>query len=134
MDEYLVNQVMTASPQQLHLMVVDGCLRHARLAADAIAEQDFDRSHDALTEARTYLTHLLSGLNPEADDEFMVNLRGLFKLAFRQMTLADIERDGAKLAPAIDVLAEHRATWKGVMDALAADATAIGADAVALSA
>ena len=133
MDEYLVNRVLTASPQQLHLMVVDGCIRHTRQAELAIAEQRWDDSHTALTEARAHLTHLLSGINPQADDEFLVNLRGLFKLAYKLMTLADLQRDAASLPTALAILTEHRETWKLVIEATT-DSAAPASDSLKLSA
>ena len=136
MDEYLVNRVLTASPQQLHLMVVEGCLRHARAAAAAIADSDFERSHFALTDARRHLTHLISGLSPDADDEFLMNLRGLFNFAYLQMTTADLQHDAAALDKAIEILAEHRNTWLLVIDATTASGSGpeVSASGVKLSA
>lgn len=118
MDEYLVNRVLTASPEQLHLMVVEGGLRHARLAAAALADDDYERSHVALDEARKHLSQLLTALNPESTDEFVVNLRSLFKLAFRHFTLGDLDRDVERIEAGIAILAEHRETWRLVMQEL----------------
>ena len=128
MDEYLVNRVLTASPHQLHLMVVEACLRHMRAAEAALEDDAFDKAHTALDEARRHLSHLLGGLNPEADDEFMVNLRGLFKLAFRQLTLADIDHQTDHVRSAISVVASHRETWTLLIDELS------GAEPVAAAA
>ena len=41
-DEYLDSKVMTASPYHLHLMVIDGAIRHA-----AQAEQTMDAGEQA---------------------------------------------------------------------------------------
>ena len=35
-DQYLETQVLTAPPEQLHMLVVDGALRFARLGVQAL--------------------------------------------------------------------------------------------------
>lgn len=121
MDEYLTNRVLTASPQQLHLMVVEACLRHTRTAETALAAGDLAASHVALDNARRHLAHLMSGLDPLSEDDFMLNLRGLFKLAFRQLTLADIDHRPELVATAARILSEHRETWLLVMEQTAGE-------------
>ena len=121
MDEYLVNRVLTASPEQLHLMLIDGCLRQCRAAEAAIEAETFDRAHESLDSARSHLTQLLTGLSPTADDEFLVNLRSLFKLAFRHLTLADLDHDITLVRAAATIVADYRQTWTLVMEQLSAD-------------
>ena len=134
MDEYLVNRVLTASPEQLHLMIVDGCLRHCRAAEQAITDATYDAAHTSLDLARQHLSQLLAGLSPTADDEFLVNLRGLFKLAFRNLTLADLQHDVALVQTASKILSDYRQTWLLVMENLTENRPAPTGQSLAFSA
>ena len=57
-DEYLYNQVMTATPERLHLMVVDASLRFARQAADAMREGKIDLAYSALNRSRACVNEM----------------------------------------------------------------------------
>ena len=45
--EYLETQVLTASPEQLHLMVIDGALRFARYGLISLEQDDIEEAHEA---------------------------------------------------------------------------------------
>ena len=117
-DAYLETRVMTASREQLHLMVVDGAIRHCWAAEDAFKAGDREAKWRALSEATKHVGELLGGLT-DVEDEFVDSLRGLFKFALRQLAMADAEDDPAKLASAVRVLELHRETWAALMDRLA---------------
>ena len=118
-DAYLEARVMTASREQLHLMVIDGALRHCFGAEDALARGDREAKWQSLSEARRHVSELLGGL-AAVEDEFVDNLRALFKFTLRQLTLADADDDAGKLAEAIRVLEDHRETWTQLLDTLQA--------------
>ena len=120
-DAYLEARVMTASPEQLHLMVVDGAIRHCWAAEDALKAGDREAKWRALSEASRHVGELLGGLSA-VDDDFVDSLRGLFKFALRQLAMADAEDDPAKLASAVRVLELHRETWAALMERLVAAA------------
>lgn len=117
-DAYLDARVLTASPRQLHLMVVNGALRHCMAAGDAIDRGDREAKAVALGEARKHVAELLGGLS-EAEDDFLDNLRALFKYALRQLLLADARDDAKAVEDAALVLERHRETWAEVMESAA---------------
>jgi flagellar protein FliS len=117
-DEYLESKVMTAPPQQLHLMVLDGAIRHARQAKVALEQQDWENLYASLNQSREFISELISGLNPEAAPEMIESVKLLFLLAFRQLALADMHRDGKALDEAIHILSLHRETWLELMELL----------------
>ena len=51
-NPYLRDAVMTASPEQLQLMLYDGCIRFALQARDAIEKKDYETSYEKLTRAQ----------------------------------------------------------------------------------
>ena len=123
-DEYLESKVMTAPPQQLHLMVLEGAIRHARQARIALEQQDWENLYHALNRSRDFISELIGGLNPDPAPDMVESVKLLFLLAFRQLALADMNRDMHALDSAIHILSLHRETWLELMAQLPGQATA----------
>ena len=117
-DEYLESKVMTASPYHLHLLVIDGAIRHALQAEQAMATDEFETAHFALNDSRAFVGELVSGLDDGQAPELVDPLKGLFLFAFRNLVEADLQRDVAKIQDAIAVLRSHRETWLALADKL----------------
>ncbi len=109
--EYLETQVLTASPHRLHLMVVDGALRFARRGLQALELQDWESLEASLSRSRDCVTELIAGLRAEASEELIASLKSLFAYVFRNLAIADPERDPQLIRDAIRVLELHRETW-----------------------
>lgn len=119
-DEYLESRVMTASREQLHLMVVDGTLRHCQRAKLAIEAGDFELKWSALSEARAHLTELIAGLGDDQTD-VIDQVRALFTFSYRELMYADAESSIDRIESAVKVLQIHRETWVTLMQQIAAD-------------
>jgi flagellar secretion chaperone FliS len=64
-DQYIETKVTTATPWQLHLMVVDAAIRKAVKAQQALESRNFETAHFALNDSRDCITELIGGLNAE---------------------------------------------------------------------
>lgn len=117
-DDYLETQVMTAAPQNLHLMVVEGAVRFASQAKVALEEQDFELSHFALGRSRDFVNEMIAGLNGEQTPELVNQLKGLFAFAYERLVRADHERDPKLVSEALVVLEQHLATWRELVETL----------------
>ena len=121
-DAYLEAQVMTAKPHQLHLMVVDGAMRFAAKAEEALRADDFDTAHFALNKSRGCIGELIAGLNPDHAPEMVERLKALFVFVYRNLADADMSRDASRVATALHVLRIHRETWVALGEQLGRDA------------
>ncbi len=110
-DQYLETQVLTAPPEQLHMLVVDGGLRFARLGLQALNEQNYDLSHESFSRSREFVNELIAGIQEEGNPELADQLRGLFGFVHRALIAADGDRDTKQAADAITILEQHRDTW-----------------------
>ncbi len=119
-QEYLAARVMTASPQALHLLVVEGAIRHAMRAESALMAGDAATGSAALAEARAFVGELLGGLDKNSAPETVGKVAALFVFAYRRLAEADIERNAAKVADALTVLRTHRDTWRELTQQLVA--------------
>ncbi len=109
--DYLENQVLTASPHRLHLMVVDGAIRFARLGAAALEERRWEALGTALGRSRSCVSEMISGLDAEQSPELAERWKSLFVFVFRSLTMAELERNAQRIADAIRILELHRETW-----------------------
>ena len=62
-DAYLETQVLTASPERLHLMVVDAAIRFARQSFVALEEKNIEAAYLALTRSRSCISEILTGID-----------------------------------------------------------------------
>ena len=109
--DYLETQVLTASPHRLHLMVVDGALRHAARATEALEAGDYESAHFALNKSREFVIELVSGLDPGPAPELADRLKNLFLFIYRNLAEADRRRDPRLVRDARKILEMHRETW-----------------------
>lgn len=117
-EEYLETQVMTASPERLHLMVVDGALRFGRLACAALEAGDIGAMHIALCRSQACVIELISGLESDRNPELVSQLRGLLLFSHQNLVQADLERNLKKIQDALRVLSMHRDTWMTLIERL----------------
>lgn len=109
--EYLETQVMTATPHQLHLMVVDGALRFARQGKLSLEENDYEMAHMALAQSRDFMNELLGGMDEKKSPELVDQMKGLFVFIFKSLAAADLEKKPEFAQDAISILEKHRETW-----------------------
>lgn len=114
-QEYLAARVMTASPKSLHLLVVDGALRHMARAEELLDGGDRNAAPAALNDARAFVGELLAGLAPDAVDEITLNVKSLFTFVYRRLVEAEIYGDADKVRDAARVLRIHRDTWTALL-------------------
>ena len=110
-EEYLETQVMTATPHQLHLMVIDGAIRFATQAEEALQENDIETSHFALNRSREFVTELIGGLDQERSEEMVKRLKSLLMFVYQNLVNADMKRDVSLVQDALKIMKMHRETW-----------------------
>ncbi|WP_417382373.1 flagellar export chaperone FliS [Gimesia sp.] len=116
--DYIENQVLTATPHQLHLMVVDGALRFARKAAQAAEAQNFEQTHFALDKSRDLVAELIGGLDPAQQPELVDQLKALFVFVYENLNHADVKQEVSYIHNAIKVLSIHREGWCELIEQL----------------
>ncbi len=117
-DKYFEDQVLTASPQRLQLMLLDGALQYARRT---LAHWDAGRIYEGgetIIGCQRIITELLRGLRPEQAPQLVGQVSGLYTFVFRTLTEAASNRNTAKLNEAISIIEIERETWRQVCERL----------------
>lgn len=117
-SQYLQNAVMTASPEQLHLMLYDGAIRFTRQAIEAIGNRDWEKAFHAFTRTQKIILEMNAALNYKIDAELCKRTAGLYNFMYRKLVEASVQRDAAIAEEVLHLLEYQRETWVMLIDKL----------------
>ena len=110
---YQQNSVMTASPQELTLMLYTGCLKFIKLAKRAMMEKNFESKNTNILKAQMIIQELRSTLNP--DIELSQGLEQMYEYVYTRLVDANMKNDIETLEEIEGYVVELRDTWKQVI-------------------
>jgi flagellar protein FliS len=114
-DEYLVNEVLTATPQRLHLMLIDAAIRHCERARRFWNAQLEEQASEAIAKAQDTVSEMLACLNYGQQRELAGRIAGVYNFVFRAVVNAGLKRDEKSLADALRILEIERDTWREIV-------------------
>lgn len=120
-NAYLRTRVLTASPEQLRLMLLEGAIRFLRQGRDGLVRKDFEASFDGMSKARNIVIELMNSMRPEVAPELCAKVHGLYVYIYQTMVEAGMEKSIAKADKAIELLEFERETWVLTMEKVAAE-------------
>jgi flagellar protein FliS len=120
-SEYLRTKVLTASPEELHLMLLDGAIKFAQQAREAVARKDFEEAYNASVRVQNIVLELTSALNHSIAPEICGKLSSLYNFIYRRLVEGSIKHDPACFDDALKILEYQRETWVMLMDKLASE-------------
>lgn len=115
-NPYLRDAVMTATPEQLQLMLYDGAIRMALQARDAIEGRDYETSFNKLSRAQNIVLEMQNGLNYEINRPLCQRVAAIYNFIYRKLIDANVGRNVADIDDALKVLRVERETWQILVD------------------
>ena len=106
---------MTATPQKLRLMLIEGAIRFARQTLRHWEQQENEQAVDALIRCRNIVSELLAAVRTDHSD-LARKVAGLYLFVFKHLTEAQLRRDASLVQEAIGVLEVERDTWRQVCE------------------
>jgi flagellar secretion chaperone FliS len=113
-QSYQQNDVLTATPGRLVVLLYDGAGRFLRRAAAAMRAGGIETSNGSLQRAEAILDELLTTLDFDRGGEIAASLRDLYLFCRRELNDARLERDADKIETVADLLGELREAWAQV--------------------
>lgn len=110
-QSYQANDVLTAPPGRLVVLLYDGAMRFLRQAAVAMRHTKIERSNASLQRGEAIIAELLATLDYEKGGEIAASLRDLYLFCQRHLNEARVERDADKIERVVELLAELRDAW-----------------------
>jgi flagellar protein FliS len=117
-ENYLMTDVMTATPQKLQLMLIEATIRAGEQTRQLWKQERIDDACEMMIKCQRLVTELLCGLNPEVNRELVRKAAGVYLFVFRHLSEAQLNRSDESLAEALSVLEIERETWREVCEQL----------------
>src|SRR5258706_6066380 len=111
-DSYFTTQVLTAPAQKLHLMLLEGALRHGRRAEQLLSAGHDAAAGEALLRSQEIMAELIAGLKPDAAPGTVRQVAGIYVFVHRSLATAQFRRDRVALGEALGVLELECETWR----------------------
>lgn len=111
--KYRRNQVETAEPAKLLLMLLDGALRFLQQATEALEQEEPEQVNTNLGRAQDIISELMVSLDLE-QGEVARNLFRLYEYMHYRLVQANIKKSSEPVHEVIQMLTSLREVWKEV--------------------
>lgn len=110
-QQYQQNQILSASPEQILVMLYDGAIRFTRQAKMGIESGNVAQSAEGISRAMAIITEFANTLDHEIGGEIATELDALYSFMIRELTQANLKNDISKLEVVEGLLIDLRGTW-----------------------
>lgn len=110
---YKNNQILTATPGELTLMLYEGAIKFCNIAVLGIEQKNIEKANNNIKKCRAIITELRATLNfdyPVAQD-----FENVYVYLIQRLTDANIQKDKEILEEVLEHLREMKETWKEVI-------------------
>jgi len=112
-NAYRENSILTASPEQLVVMLYDGAGRFLRQAEGSMIDGSWLQASEKLSRAEAIIDELLATLDMDAG-EVADRLQSIYVFCKTRLIEARIERDAVRVDQVARLLGELRDAWSQV--------------------
>ena len=107
---YKNNSVNYASKEQLLLMLVDGAVKFAKIAREALAEKDIRKSHENLVKVQDIFAELMVSLDQNAG-EWANQMYKVYDFIKTRLFEINLKKDVTMMDELMPVIESVRDTW-----------------------
>ena len=120
-DAYLKTRVLTARPEQLRLMLLDGAIKFARQGQAGLRAKNFEASYEGFSQSRAIVMELIVTIESEPDPLLAGRVKSVLSFIYSGMVEASMSKDPEKMEEPIRLLEFERETWAMFIERLVAD-------------
>lgn len=111
---YKQNQIQSASPKDLVILLYEGCIKKIRLAELGLEDNRLDLVNENLIKAQDIISELLNTLDMEQGGEIAENLATLYDFLLNELYQANIQKDVEKMIYVRNQMNELLESWKEI--------------------
>ena len=112
-EAYKKQQILTATPEALTLMLYNGCLKFIKEGSDALAEKNYEAANISLQKAQNIISEFRVTLN--MDYEISHQLMPLYNYAYDRLVEGNLDDNFDAIKEATDIITELRDAWAQAM-------------------
>ncbi len=115
-NNYRNNQVLTASPEQILIMLYDGAIRFVRQARFAIEDGRPGDKAIAISKAIAIITEFSNTLDHKVGGEIALDLSRLYDFMIRELAAVNAKSEISRLEPVENILLDLREGFVGAIE------------------
>jgi len=108
---YKNNSVNFASKEQLLLMLLDGSVKFAKIARQAIVDKDLKKAHENLVKTQNIYYELITSLDVNKGGEWAQNLMAIYSFIVDKLIEANMKKNVEIIDEVMPLIEEIRETW-----------------------
>lgn len=112
LTSYTENEILTAEPEKLVLLMYDGAIKFIRQGKAAIREAHIEDAHTYILRAYAIIAELQATLDKEKGGEIAAGLERSYDFILNHLKEADIKKDEILLDEVENLLVPLAETWK----------------------
>jgi flagellar secretion chaperone FliS len=120
-NAYLRTKVLTASREELRLMLLDGAIKFAHQGREGLAAKNYEASYNGISQCRNIVLELLTTIKPEFDPELCDRVKALYTFLYTELVEASMQKSVERVDGVIKLLQYERETWAMLMKKLAGE-------------
>jgi flagellar secretion chaperone FliS len=120
-NKYQKTKILTASPEQLQLMLYDGAIRFCEQAREAIQVKKIEESFILISKAEKIVMEMCNSMREELAPETCSKMKALYLFCYERLITANLKKEMKPLQEALDILRHMRETWLLLMEKLAGE-------------
>ena len=111
-NAYKNNSVNFASKEQLLLMLVEGAVKFAKIARQAIVDKNVKIAHENIVKTQNIYYELMATIDVEAAGEWGQSLFKVYDFIVRRLVDANMRKDVAIMDEVIPLIEDIKVTWE----------------------
>ena len=117
-NPYFRTKVLTASPEQLRLYLLDGAIHFMHEGRQGMVERNYEKVYENFRQAKAILLELMNSLRPEVDPELCQRLSSIYTFVYTELTQGSFEKDMERIDNAVELMEYDRETWVLLLERL----------------
>lgn len=115
-ENYLKTQVMSASPNKLIEMLLEGAIKKIRIAKLALETGKLAQMGENLLKAQDIVMELRYSINEEIESPIPQELIQLYEYMYQRLVIANVDRDTEAMDEVQKLLTELLDAWKQISE------------------
>ena len=112
LKQYQKNEVETASPEKILILLYDGAIQFLNKAKIAMEQKNIPEIHNNIIGCENIILEFINTVDEENGVDFAVRIKALYQYFYKTLVQANLKKDVTKIDEVLRHLVELRATWK----------------------
>src|SRR5574344_508960 len=111
-DKYKQNEIETASPEKILILLYDAAIRFLIKAKQAIEDKNVQETHNNLVACQNIILEFMSSIDKENGGDLAQKLYNLYDYFYNTLVSANLEKNIKKVNEVLNHLKGLRETWQ----------------------